>query len=167
MLLLRNSANTVFLLLMGATCSTIFISKCKLKISNMPTQNASYTYKIIKIHPSPKIPKANQMLISYFPHITVSSYWRFGISYRSIFKGQEVLELFDPWILVCLEMSVNNYHSTIRYILEEKMPQFLLRIGNQKWRWPQIFSVKLQLSTVYNYLFIYAPPNYVLRNILY
>jgi hypothetical protein len=34
----------------GAICSTIFISKCKLKISNMPTQNASYTYKIIKIH---------------------------------------------------------------------------------------------------------------------
>ena len=30
--------------------STIFISKCELKISNMPTQNASYTYKIIKIH---------------------------------------------------------------------------------------------------------------------
>jgi len=46
----RNFANTVFLLLMHATCSTIFISKCKLKISNMPTQNASYTYKIIKIH---------------------------------------------------------------------------------------------------------------------
>jgi len=36
----------------------------------MPTQNASYTYKIIKIHSSPKIPKANQMLISYFSHIT-------------------------------------------------------------------------------------------------
>ena len=33
MLLLRNSANTVFLLLMRATCSNIFISKCKLKIS--------------------------------------------------------------------------------------------------------------------------------------
>ena len=66
------SADTVFLLLMRATCSTIFISKCKLKISNMPTQNASYTYKILKIHSSPKILKANQMLINYFPHITVS-----------------------------------------------------------------------------------------------
>jgi len=38
--------------------------------SNMPTQNASYTYEILKIHSSPKIPKANQMLVSYFPHIT-------------------------------------------------------------------------------------------------
>ena len=27
-----------------ATCSTIFISKCKFKIANMPTQNVSYTY---------------------------------------------------------------------------------------------------------------------------
>ena len=36
----------------------------------MPTQNASYTYKIIKIHSSPKILKANQMLISYFTYIT-------------------------------------------------------------------------------------------------
>jgi hypothetical protein len=36
----------------------------------MPTQNASYTYKFIKIHSIPKILKANQMLISYFPHIT-------------------------------------------------------------------------------------------------
>jgi len=50
-ILKKNSlTNTVFLLLMRATCSTIFISKCKLKISNMPTQNASYTYNIIKIH---------------------------------------------------------------------------------------------------------------------
>jgi len=38
----------------------------------MPTQNASYTYKIIKINLSPKILKANQMLITYFPYITVS-----------------------------------------------------------------------------------------------
>jgi hypothetical protein len=36
----------------------------------MPTQNVSYTYKIIKIYSSPKILKANQMLISYFPHVT-------------------------------------------------------------------------------------------------
>jgi len=56
---------------MRATCSTIFISKCKLKISNMPTQNASYICKIIKIPSSPKILKANQKLISYFPHITI------------------------------------------------------------------------------------------------
>jgi len=37
----------------------------------MPTQNASYTYKIIKIHSSPKIPKASQISISHFPHITL------------------------------------------------------------------------------------------------
>jgi len=72
-LLLRNSANTVFLLLMRATCSTIFISKYKFKISNMPTKNASYTYKIIKIHSRPKILKANQMLISHFPYITLTT----------------------------------------------------------------------------------------------
>ena len=58
----------IFLSLMRATCSTIFISKCKLKISNMPTQNASYTYKIIKMYSSPT--NTNQMLISYFPYIT-------------------------------------------------------------------------------------------------
>ena len=46
----RKTVSAEFLLLMCATCSTIFISKCKLKISNMPTQNASYTYKIIKIN---------------------------------------------------------------------------------------------------------------------
>ena len=54
----------------SATCSTIFIPKCKLKISNVPTQNASYIFKIIKFHSSPKILKANQMLISHFPYIT-------------------------------------------------------------------------------------------------
>jgi hypothetical protein len=39
-----------FLLLVCATYSNIFISECKFKIPNMPTQNASYTYKIIKIY---------------------------------------------------------------------------------------------------------------------
>ena len=71
MLLLRNSADTVFLLLMRATCSTIFISKCKLKISNMPTQMQVTLIKLSKCISSPKILKANQMLISYFPHITL------------------------------------------------------------------------------------------------
>jgi len=66
-LLLRNSVDTVFLLLMRATCSAIFISKCKFKISNMLTQNKSYTNKIIKIHFSPKILNVNQMLITFFP----------------------------------------------------------------------------------------------------
>ena len=59
-----------------------------------------------------------------------------------------------------LETSVNNNHSTIRDILEEKMPQFLHRIGNLKWRWQQIFNVILQLSAVYIYLVIYL---YTLR----
>jgi len=37
----------------------------------MPTQNASYIYEIIKIYSSRKILKANQMLISHFPYITL------------------------------------------------------------------------------------------------
>ena len=65
------SADTVFLLLMRATCSTIFISKCKLKISNMPTQMQVTLIKLSKLISSPT--NANQMLISYFPHITYSN----------------------------------------------------------------------------------------------
>ena len=74
MLLLRNSADTVILLLMRATCLTIFISKCKLKIYNMPTQMQVTLIKLSKFISSPKILKANQMLISCFPHITVATY---------------------------------------------------------------------------------------------
>ena len=74
MLLLRNSADTVILLLMRATCLTIFISKCKLKIYNMPTQMQVTLIKLSKFFSSPKILKANQMLISCFPHITVATY---------------------------------------------------------------------------------------------
>ena len=37
-----------------------FHNKCKLKVSNMPTQNASYTYKIIKFISS--LTNANQMI---------------------------------------------------------------------------------------------------------
>ena len=45
----------------------------------------------------------------------------------------ETSRMGAPYIpLGCLETSVNNYHSTIRNILEEKIPQFLLRIGNHK-----------------------------------
>ena len=73
---------TVFLLLMRATCSTIFTSECKLKISNMPTQNASYTCKIIKIHSSPKILKANQMSVTFhtLQRYILQMYFKFDIS---------------------------------------------------------------------------------------
>ena len=73
----------------------------------------------------------------------------------------------DKSQLVRPEMSENICNCTIRKILEEKIAQFLLRIENHNWRWPQIVHLNLQLETDYVLLFINAPPNYVLCNILY
>jgi Fe-S cluster biosynthesis and repair protein YggX len=78
--------------------------------------------------------------------------------YRSNFLGSN--SSWAAWplnirLLGCLEKSVCNCNFRIRNILEEKIPQFLLRIGNLKWRWPQTFHLNFQLSAVYFCSFIY------------
>jgi hypothetical protein len=64
-------------------------------------------------------------------------YWRFGTTYRSVFKGQEVQEvfllaLFDPWRWdnALSRKVVKDYHSTLRNIPEERRSQYW-RSGHQ------------------------------------
>jgi hypothetical protein len=68
--LIRNSADTVLPLLARATRSTIPITKFKFNTSNLITQNASCTQKIIRIYFKYQNFNNNHKLISFFPHIT-------------------------------------------------------------------------------------------------
>jgi len=66
MLLLRNSAYTVFLLLVRATCSTILYLNANLKFPIYQHKMQVTPIKLSKFISSPKILNANQKLIRFF-----------------------------------------------------------------------------------------------------